>query len=254
MNRSSLAALSVILFLTGCAEDEVSVEQPRLAMAVPAPIPERVTEIGRSVEGRPIVMHTFGSGPHPVLILGGIHGSEKNSADCAALLVEHLKLHPPVAPIAVIPAANPDGLARGVRTNAHRVDLNRNFPTANWTLSHYKGPYFGGPSAGSEPETQAYINILNTLEPSRILSIHSIVGNTCNNYDGPAEPLARLMSPLNGYPAKDTIGYPTPGSLGAWAGIDRKIPMITLELPHSLPAPESWDHNRNAILAFINGK
>ena len=39
------------------------------------------------------------------------------------------------------------------------------------------------------------------------------------------------MAAKNGYPAKGSIGYPTPGSMGTWAGIDRKIAMITLELP-----------------------
>jgi hypothetical protein len=214
---------------------------------------ERVVEIGRSVEDRPIVMHVFGDGPHPVLVLGGIHGSEKNSADCAALLVEYLRTHPVNRPITVIPAANPDGLARGVRMNVHHVDLNRNFPAKNWTSRKEKPTNWGGPSAASEPETQALIKTIESLQPVRILSIHSITREPCNNYDGPAEVLARLMTARNGYATKDTIGYPTPGSLGSWAGIDRQIPMITLELPHNLPGKESWEHNRDAILAFIVG-
>jgi protein MpaA len=73
----------------------------------------------------------------------------------------------------------------------------------------------------------------------------------CNNYDGPAQHIAELMSRYNGYAAKSNIGYPTPGSLGSWAGIDRQIPMITLELPRSLPGNKAWPNNRQAVLAAI---
>lgn len=248
----------MVALLGGCSADGPVEEEAPVFQPLPPPPPpvrpaERVVEIGRSVENRPILMNVFGDGPHPILILGGIHGSEKNSADCAALLVEHLRAHPVSHAIAVIPAANPDGLARGVRLNVHRIDLNRNFPANNWKSSKYKGTNWGGPSPASEPETQALIKAIESLQPVRILSIHSITSQPCNNYDGPAEPLARLMTSRNGYATKDTIGYPTPGSLGSWAGIDRHIPMITLELPYNLPGKESWDHNRDAILSFIAG-
>src|SRR5262249_11963922 len=105
----------------------------------------------------------------------------------------------------------------------------------------------------SEPETKAFVALIDRLRPRRILSIHSMDSDQCNNYDGPAEPLARLMTDRNGYPTRSTIGYPTPGSLGGWAGIDRQIPMITLELPRALKGEPSWQHNREAILAFIRG-
>jgi hypothetical protein len=34
-----------------------------------------------------------------------------------------------------------------------------------------------------------------------------------------------------GWPVRTNIGYPTPGSLGSWLGIDRGLPVLTLELP-----------------------
>ena len=118
--------------------------------------PSRGIEIGRSREGRPILLYRFGSGERPVLILGGIHGSEGNSAACARLLVSYLSSHPAdaVAPLVVIPEANPDGLERGVRFNAKRVDLNRNFPAANWAKS-----YASGGKPASEPETVAIVQL-----------------------------------------------------------------------------------------------
>ena len=41
-----------------------------------------------------------------------------------------------------------------------------------------------------------------------------------------------------GYPIEESIGYPTPGSFGTWAGIEREILTITLELDESIPVEE----------------
>ena len=59
------------------------------------------------------------------------------------------------------------------------------------------------------------------------------------------------MGRHNGYPVTATMGYPTPGSLGSWAGIDRQIPIVTLELPREQPGHEAWVTNREALLAAI---
>ena len=255
MNRTKIiVALFPAILLIGCAS-EPSPEPVRAVAPAPIPAPqemrERVVEIGRSVDGHPIPMHVFGSSAHPILILGGLHGNEKNSAECTTLLLEYLRGHPGEmhgVSIAIIPAANPDGLSRGIRFNTHRVDLNRNFPATNWIKM-----YSGGRAATSEPETQALVATIQNLQPRRILSIHSIMGPPCNNYDGPAMALAYAMAAKNGYPVKDSVGYATPGSLGSWAGVDLHIPIITLELPFALPGPDGWARNRQAILAFIRG-
>ena len=248
--------------LAGCAGGESTPPPAPTAIASVAqasgthrPAAEGVlqdVEIGRSREGRPILLHRFGIGEHPVLVLGGIHGSERNSAVCARLLVSYLCSQPAaqvVVPLAVVPEANPDGLERGVRYNARRVDLNRNFPSTNWE----KG-YASGGRPNSEPETQAIVRIVRELQPRRILSIHSITGEPCNNFDGPAEPLARAMASANGYAVKGQIGYPTPGSLGNWAGQNLGVPVVTLELPASTPGAEAWQSNRSAILAFLSAR
>ena len=85
-----------------------------------------------------------------------------------------------------------------------------------------------------------------------IISIHSIDGGReCNNFDGPGEAIAKVMSEHNHYRVASTIGYPTPGSMGSYAGIDRQIAMITLELPRDASGEESWNRNRDALLAAI---
>lgn len=242
--------------LGGCAGRQRPVSgsaEPVQGVAV-APV---VSVPARSVEGRGIEVHRFGTGQRPVLVLAAIHGNERTTAHVAGRLVELLRRDPSVAggvPVVVVPVANPDGLAAGTRVNANRVDLNRNFPAANWRPVGRGTQYFNGPAAASEPETRAIIRLVEELRPRRICSIHSIgQGRQQNNYDGPAEGLARAMSRHNGYPASATIGYATPGSFGSWAGVDRGIPVITLELPSRMPGEEAWAGNREAILAFVRG-
>jgi protein MpaA len=186
------------------------------------------------------------------MILAAIHGDETTSATVANGLLLHLEQHSPQTPVAIILVANPDGYAAHTRTNAHKVDLNRNFPASNWSSrsSSRSAKNFGGASSASEPETLALMHTIDALRPRLIISIHSME-KPCNNYDGPAKQIAELMSKYNGYPATPTIGYPTPGSMGTYCGIDRQIPMITLELPRRLDGAQAFLNNRDALLEAI---
>jgi protein MpaA len=245
------------LFVMGC----VNVEQDTLATPQIAPVktpppatapPAMRTEtLGLSVEQRPILLPRFGEGPVGTLVIGGVHGDESGAIYIAQRLVEVLQRGEATGlteAVAVIPVANPDGAAAGRRTNARRVDINRTFPARNWSTTK-PGKYHGGIAAASEPETLALKIAVESLRPRRIVSIHSITrGRECNNYDGPGKLLAERMAARNGYPATATIGYPTPGSFGSWAGIDLGIPVITLELPRELSGPNAWETNRQALL------
>ena len=210
--------------------------------------------LGESVQGRPILLHRFGEGSVSTLIMAGIHGDEPTSIAVAGYFVTLLQngeVPDFEGTVAVIPVANPDGAAAGKRRNARNVDVNRNFPAANWGRSR-KGVFYGGPAALSEPETVAIHKAVQELKPRQIISIHSITrGRECNNYDGPGEALAARMAEHNKYPIKATIGYPTPGSFGSWAGIDLQIPVITLELPRDLPQDKAWEGNRAALEAAV---
>jgi murein peptide amidase A len=214
----------------------------------------RVEIIGHSVLGIPLALYRFGHSGPLTLIFGGIHGNERNSADLARRLAEHLSTHPDEyrdRRVLLLPVANPDGTVKDSRTNAHDVDLNRNFPATNWAAGK-EGPQYGGTAPLSEPESAALAKLVEDSDPDRIISIHAIFGGReCNNYDGPAESLATRMGRHNRYPVKKSIGYPTPGSFGTWAGVERQIPVITLELPQGLPGEECWTAHREALLAVI---
>lgn len=264
-----------LAFLTaGCMREQLICPEPRPSAPVvlqpaapppppapqavrPAPLAVRTVELGHSVNGTPLTMQVFGDGPEVLFIFGGIHGSEPTSAALARRFADYLHRHPELCAgrtLAIYAAANPDGLARGTYGNARHVNLNRNFPAGNWTLAGQgrRGSLSNGGHPASEPETQALLRAMKMLRPERIVSIHSIQrGRHCNNYDGPARELAERMARHNGYPVKASIGYPTPGSFGSWAGRDQGIPTITLELPRDADAETCWRENRDALIAFV---
>ena len=165
----------------------------------------------------------MGANDFKVLVLGVTHGDEPQGH---FLINEYLKQHPDTK-LGFIPALNPDGMANKNRVNANGVDINRNFPTKNWELTE-RNEFFGGEFASSEIETQFLIDIIENHSPKLILSLHAPFKTV--NFDGNAYKYAEKISEIMNYPVQEDIGYPTPGSFGTYAGIEKNIPTITLEL------------------------
>lgn len=146
--------------------------------------------------------------------------------------------------ILFIPCLNPDGMQNNTRTNSNNVDINRNFPTQNWgknegdnaTCDDETTNYFGGKSAGNEIETRFLIETIENYSPSLVMTLHAPYKIV--NYDGPAQKEAEAISKIINYPVEASIGYPTPGSFGTWAGVERNIPTITLELDEEIPVQQ----------------
>ena len=164
-----------------------------------------------------------------VLVVGVFHGDEPQGD---YLVRKYYKTFPDTK-LMMIPCLNPDGMERKTRTNFNGVDLNRNFPSKNWVLG-VKDDYYGGEKPASEVETRFLTEVIEKYSPKAILTLHAPYKVV--NYDGndSAKDLALRISEIIGYPVEENIGYPTPGSFGTWAGIERKIPVITLELDENI--------------------
>ncbi len=210
--------------------------------------------IGESVEQRPIEATLIGNGPQRVLFIGGIHGDEPEGLPLIEWFTEEMRASPALTngvTVLVVRNLNPDGTAANSRMNQRGVDLNRNFPAANWDAAVKTARFNPGPKPESEPETRVGVRVVREFAPQRVLVMHATSGKPMNNYDGPGLELAQMLSDLNRYKVSDTIGYPTPGSLGSWVGTDLQIPIITLELPRKIEADKAWSANKAALRRML---
>ena len=208
---------------------------------------EHIT-IGYTHRNLPIEVYQWeGEKPH-VLVIGGVHGDESEGVVAAYGLIGEC-----IPRVTVIPTLNLDGVIAGERKNAAGVDLNRNMPTKDWTAEITEERYCPGTHPNSEPETQALINYISEAKPSLIISIHSWK-NPCINVNGSCQEEAQAAKNLVGYDIRDSIGYPTPGCLGTYYGLERDIPTITYEIERGLDHKTVLETHLPALKAMITTK
>lgn len=165
----------------------------------------------------------FSSEKQQTLVIGVVHGDEPQGEELINQYMDECNKKN----ILFIPSLNPDGKLANTRVNSNGVDINRNFPTKNWELGE-KNNYYGGDKPASETETKFLIDIIEKYAPKQIITLHTPYKIV--NYDGDAKELAKMISDIIKYPVEESIGYSTPGSFGTYAGIERNIPIITLEM------------------------
>ena len=169
-----------------------------------------------------------------VLLFGGIHGDELSSVSIVFKWMDILdEFHSGLFHWRVVPLVNPDGLLQrpARRMNANGVDLNRNFPSPDWNVEApaywirrtSRNPRrYPGPSSLSEPESRWLADEIRRFQPDVIVAVHAPL--EVLDFDGPPEPPRRLgslwLDPMGTYP----------GSLGRWAGLHLRIPVVTIEL------------------------
>ncbi len=209
-----------------------------------------------TIKGNPLLFISFGTGADATMILSSVHSDEYTPVPMGFRLAKHLAEHPelvsPEQQVIIAPLVNPDGffLDKPTRTNARGVDCNRNFFTLDWyeksltwwkTLKQKRVPHFPGHFPNSEVETVFQVRLIDEFRPDKILSIHAPLGFI--DYDGPGDQKPKTLSleekqarelaaaisvKSNHYRIVDYSFYP--GSLGNFAGHERHIPTITLEL------------------------
>ncbi len=154
-----------------------------------------VVVLGHSVEGRPLLaVRRPRPGAARVLVCGNIHGLEFISNRVAMGFLSRCDDLP--AEVWVVPCLNPDGYAAtwaaggqgtlaALRTNAHGVDLNRNFPMP-WGARPVPLPGAGslspeaatwrGAAPASEPEVASIIALMERIDPVAGANLHAFFG------------------------------------------------------------------------------
>lgn len=172
--------------------------------------PPGTEHYGRSLLGAPLIWF-----PAPAanresgLILAGTHGDETSSVVTLSCALR--TLNPSLRRHHVVLAVNPDGCQLGLRANANGIDLNRNFPAANWkageTVYRWNSRaqerdvvLLTGDHPGSEPETQALCQLIHRLQPAWVVSFH--------------DPLACIEDPRR-------------SELGEWLADAFALPLVT---------------------------
>jgi protein MpaA len=207
----------------------------------------RVEEFGRSRDGVPMrVFLPAGDGPIAGLLTAAQHGEEASTSLIARRLLE--RIPGDATRWAVVPVLKPDGLLNGTRQNAAGVDLNRNFPASTWgpepsptyppgiapelrhspNRTNLSSP---GPFAGSEPETQAQMALVERLRPALVIDLHSpldlilVRGNAPESVTGPLAASAGLK-------IESDLDSPCPGAFDDWL-TEQDVPALVYEVEHA---------------------
>jgi protein MpaA len=210
-------------------------------------------QFGTTALGMAIPGFKFGakSSALKILILGGVHGNEIEGTTLAfGLLREFSTSFNFKMNLTLVPAFNLDGVISQTRVNGNGVDLNRNLPTQDWNPKAFDIKYPPGPSAGSESENKSLISFLEAEKPQFIISLHS--WHPLLNVNGNCINEAQAISSLTGYEIKEEIGYPTPGCLGTYAGLERNMPTLTYEIERGLALDKVLSLHTPAIMAALN--
>lgn len=235
----------------------------------------------QTVDKNPLLFITLGKGSQTTLLLSGVHPNELTPVPMGFRLARHLVQNPGLIKddqqIIIAPLVNPDGyMVEGhpTRTNVRGVDPNRNFFTLDWyekSLATWQNarnrslPHFPGHFPNSEIETIFQVRLIDEFQPDKILSIHAPLGFL--DYDGPGDQKPSKLSPTeakarslaeaiskkaNNYRVVDYSFYP--GSLGNFAGNERHIPTVTLELKttDAHKVDEYWEQFLPGMLQAIN--
>ncbi len=193
-----------------------------------------------ATSGKPIPYMFWGNPEGKrILVIGAMHGDEISAISLVFRWIDFLKQTKKDSFLRdryylLVPLLNPDGFFANprTRTNLAGVDLNRNFQTSDWSKEaqmYWKRRAgqdprrFPGHIAGSELETKLIQKWIEDFKPLLIISTHAPYGLV--DHDGPIEFPKNSLNPL---PLKVLGSFP--GSLGRYAGVERKIPVVTVEL------------------------
>jgi len=220
-------------------------------MLAAPPAPPCDVQIGRSVRGVAICAQRLGdpAAKRVALVVGSMHGDEPGGmAVVRRLRARRASIRG--VQLWVIDRINPDGLARGTRTNARGVDLNRNFPEGWRALGSRGSRFFPGPRPASESETRAVQRFIRRIRPDVSVWLHQPYGFVVlPDRRGASTTLQRRYARVAGISARRLGGPPLTGTAIAWSNRRVGGTAFVAELPGGPVAPGLARRHVRAILA-----
>ncbi len=247
-NKGMSLSRRALVFVAGAALLTPLAAASPVPTAAAAEVTTTRVAIGKSVQGRTIwAFHRTRPGATKrVVVIGQIHGDERAGLRVTSRLKKAAL--PANLDLWIIPTANPDGRAANTRTNARRVDLNRNFPY-RWRRINVGRPTYSGPRAASEPETRALQAFITRIEPRITITFHQPLYGVGKNDKRPEvhRAIARgTRLPVKEY-ACSSVCY---GSFTSWHNRTRYGVAVTVELGRTASA---WRLDRAAATALSVG-
>ena len=217
---------------------------------------------GYSVKGRALIAYHFGTSGPLTMYVGAIHGNEPSSSGIMRAWIDDLEANPSLYAgkrVVVVPTINPDGIAAGTRTNSRKIDLNRNFPTANWVSDSESSSGISTGSGGSEPlsepEARALANFTTSMGPRLLLSFHAVGSLVVGDPGGYSAGYAAKYASMVGY--RDTtystgggFEYDITGAYEDWTYSRQGIPSMVIELGSY--ASYNFPHHSAAMRAMLD--
>jgi protein MpaA len=205
----------------------------------------------RSTERRPIKSMVLGNGPRHVAIMASMHGDEFQSVALVEELARCLKQNPEYlseTTLLLVKSPNPDGSFRKSPYNSRGIDLNRNFPAANWAPLENRR---AGSQAGSEAETKAIVRLLSEFKPQLLVHVKDSRTTGFINFEGTANDRAEQIASLISCQVMQGRGSRTTGSVESYALNQLRCPSLTLLLPREDASDAAWTANRDALLSVL---
>jgi protein MpaA len=197
--------------------------------------------VGRSVQGRDIeVFVRLEHAPRRrVLVIGGLHGNEPATSPAVRGLLE-AEIDRDLE-VWLVPVANPDGVAAGLRCNAAGVDLNRNFPW-EWDARD------GGPAPLTEPETKALVALVEQLRPDLVIWVHQPLGyvSAIGTTDSALE---QAWGHAAGIPVRRNVTQHGGGE--SWSALVAGVPSMLIEIGGWAATPELVSQQRAGFEAML---
>lgn len=245
---------------------------------VPSLLAQETYVIGMSHEGRPIEAFRINEGPKKILFTAMIHGNEVGTRRTLHYLHDWLQRHGnefKEFTFWFVPCMNPDGFAhsqknpdyshggRKGRFNGKEVDLNRNFPVKSFKKdSHWnhganyqeRTPVFCGDFGGSEPETQALLDLIKGQGISVFFIFHNVGQDVMPSDDKLAQALAHAFSEHSGFPYVDRSEWEKLHQTGTCREWCEENAVSFVEIEGSVKATRygsDWKRQKAAFLACL---